>query len=142
MNMHGWMRSFCLVAAVTLLAGCSRGDFAVAPVKGKVLRDGKAVEGGSVTFRPVEVVTTKAELKGKPASGQVNPDGTFVLSTYGVNDGAVIGKHTVSFFPVVEAAKSYQDKPAASPYAGLVPKDKQVEIKPGQNEITIELVKP
>jgi len=143
MNLHaGWMRSFCLVAAVTLLAGCGHAEFDVAPVKGKVLHDGKAVEGGSVTLRPVEVATTKAELKGKPASAQVNPDGTFVLSTHGTNDGAVIGKHSVSFFPVVEAAKSYQDKPATSPYAGLVPKDKQVEIKPGQNDLTIELVKP
>jgi hypothetical protein len=137
----GWIRFCGVVAAAALLTGCGS-DFGVAPVKGKVLHNGKAVEGGAVTLHPVEVATAKNDLKGKPASGQVNSDGTFVLSTYGTNDGAVIGKHSVSFFPVVQAAKSYDDKPAASPYAGLVPKDKQVEIKSGRNELTIELVKP
>lgn len=143
MSLHARLiRCFCLMAMAALLAGCGGGGFAVAPVKGTVTCNGKAVEGGSVTLRPIEVDTIKNELKGKPASGQVNPDGTFVLSTYGTNDGAVVGKHAVSFFPVVEAAKSYNDKPAPSPYAGMVPKDKQIEIKPGKNEVTIELVKP
>ncbi len=143
MNLQaGWIRGVCLAALTALLTGCSGGDFAVAPVKGKVLHQGKAVAGGSVTLHPIKVAEGSNESKGKPASGQVNADGTFLLSTYGTDDGAVIGTHAVSFFPVVAAAKSYDDKPAPSPYAGLVPKDKQVEIKPGKNEITIELVKP
>ncbi len=136
------MRGVCLAAMMALLTGCGGGDFAIAPVKGKVLYQGKAVDGGSVTLRPIEVAGGSNQSKGKPASGQVNADGTFLLSTYGTNDGAVIGIHTVSFFPVVAAAKSYEDKPVPSPYAGMVPKNQQVEIKPGQNEITIELVKP
>jgi hypothetical protein len=67
-------------------------------------------------------------------------DGTFVLTTYSKDDGAVIGTHEVTFVPFSVGAKDYDDKPAPSPYAGCLPKTKEVEVKAGKNHIEIELV--
>jgi hypothetical protein len=111
-----------------------------APVDGKVTFQGQPVKGGSITFRPIKTASTKESLKGKPASGSVKDDGTFVLTTYGKDDGAVIGTHEVLFIPFTVGAKDYDDKPAPSPYAGCVPKTKEVEVKAGKNHIEIELV--
>jgi len=135
--------SWAAVAAVLAgLAGCkqSAAEFNVAPVKGKVTHQGQPVKGGSITFQPVGVEGTKAGVKGKPATGEVKDDGTFVLSTYGKEDGAVVGKHRVMYMPAIAGAQSYGEKPKPSPYARLAPKEKEVDIKPGSNEISIELV--
>ncbi len=132
------------VALLSGLAGCSGGDadFEVARVDGKITYEGQVVKGGSITFRPVRVVSTRPGMKGKPATAAVQDDGTFVLSTYGEKDGAVVGQHEVMYTPTHEGAKSYENKPKPSPYAGLVPKTKMVEIQLGRNAIDIELVTP
>ena len=78
-----------LVMAVAVLAsagGCKRNP-RVVPVKGKVLYNGQPLPFGSVMFQPD---------KGQPAVGDLTSDGTFTLSSYGPNDGAVPGKHSVS----------------------------------------------
>lgn len=74
------------LAWLTLAAGCGSGQMPVAPVQGKVLYRGKPLEFGSVIFQP---------QAGPAASGPIQPDGSFRLSTYGRDDGAVIGKHRV-----------------------------------------------
>ena len=51
---------------------------------------------GSVTFTPISSDPSKVET-GKQASGTINSDGTFILSTYGRFDGAIVGKHSVQF---------------------------------------------
>ena len=58
----------------------------VTPVEGKVLYQGKPLEFGSVLFQPA---------KGPLAQGEIASDGTFRLSTYSENDGAVAGNHHV-----------------------------------------------
>lgn len=124
------------------LPGCSGsgGDYEVARVQGKITYQGQAVEGGSITFRPVNVANAKLGMMGKPASAEVQEDGTFVLSTYGEEDGAVVGEHEVLYTPVYVGAESYDDKPKPSPYAGLGPKMRNVNVQSGHNTIEIELV--
>jgi len=68
-----------------LAAGCKRNP-RVVPVAGTVLYNGQPLPFGSVTFQPD---------KGQPAVGDVS-SGTFTLSSYGPNDGAVPGKHGVA----------------------------------------------
>src|SRR5262249_8325025 len=68
-----------------VLAGCNRGP-KMLPVSGKVIYNGRPLEFGVVMFQPPS---------GQPAQGQIQPDGTFTLSTYRLNDGAVVGKHKV-----------------------------------------------
>lgn len=50
-----------------------------------------------VFFEPLQ--TGKSALVGKAAFATAEADGTFVLSTYGTKDGAVVGKHRVRVGP-------------------------------------------
>ena len=56
------------------------------PVQGTVLYKGQPLAFGSVIFQPPS---------GQPAIGEIRPDGTFTLSTFRPNDGAVVGIHKV-----------------------------------------------
>jgi hypothetical protein len=82
-----WLRALTTASALLVLeAGCSRNP-RVVPVSGTVLYNGKPLPFGIVTFQPDQ---------GQSASGDVQPDGSFRLSSYKPNDGAVPGKHSVS----------------------------------------------
>jgi hypothetical protein len=128
---------------LTSLTGCSSGDPATALVSGTVKVNGKSVPGGNVILAPMG---DGRSLPGKTAMAQVDDDGTFVMSTYKEGDGAVVGKHRVTFnAPAVEAlpAKAAGGHVAIrrSPYDGLVPKQKEFEVtKGGENTLDIELV--
>jgi hypothetical protein len=65
--------------------GCNTGP-EVVPVTGRVMYNNKPLEFGSVTFQP---------RSGQPARGEIQSDGTFGLSTFAPNDGAVVGTHKV-----------------------------------------------
>lgn len=138
------LRTTSLLAAATIMIGCggATGDRkATAPVSGKVTFNGAAVSGGSITLAPIGDVKGPA---GKPASGNVQADGTFKLSTYDKNDGAVIGKHRVTYGPPPGETKEGPDGHAAqipNPLEGMVAKTAEVEIKSGNNELTIEIGK-
>jgi hypothetical protein len=58
------------------------------PVKGKVTFKGKPLTKGTVAFEP--------DGFGRPARGELQSDGTFVLSTLKEGDGVVAGEHRVS----------------------------------------------
>ncbi len=81
-----WVLGF--LVAGSFLAGCGGDRLPVAPVEGKVTYQGKPLEFGAVIFQPAA---------GPGASGTIQPDGTFRLSTYGNEDGAVVGAHKVAF---------------------------------------------
>jgi hypothetical protein len=148
MNVRGpwavWFAGVACLALLAGLAGCGKGSgFKVAPVKGKITHQGQPVKGGSITFTPIAGGgDAKGGNLGKPSTAQVNDDGTFVLSTYGTNDGAVLGKHRITYMPIFIAPKDYDDKPPPPPYVGLVPSPSEVEVKPGSNDISLELVAP
>lgn len=84
-----------LLAGIVCLAGCGTGvkEFPVARAKGRVLCEGQPVSQVSVLFNPIS--EGKSAVVGKQGYGNSNDQGEFVLSTYGQNDGAVIGKHAV-----------------------------------------------
>jgi len=81
------------LAALVGLAGCSSGDFPVAATRGQVLCEGRPVPRARVFFEPIE--TGKSAIVGKQGLATADAEGKFVISTYGENDGAVIGKHRV-----------------------------------------------
>ena len=68
--------------------GCGRPAYQLetASVRGKVTLDGRPLPSGYV------VVPT---ARGRMASGEIQSDGTFVLSTYEQGDGAQVGTHPV-----------------------------------------------
>jgi hypothetical protein len=61
---------------------------ATAPVSGTVTYKGKPLPDADVSFMP--------EGGGRAATGRTDANGRFTLSTFSINDGAVIGKHRVS----------------------------------------------
>lgn len=138
-----WLLGALVATILVGTVGCGKSgsEYEVAPVKGKVIYNGEPVNEGAIHFQPLSEAEGKSGITGRPATGAVLKDGTFVLSTYGEEDGAVIGKHRVRYMPVIVGAKSYDDVPTPSPYAGLVPKTDEVDIAAGPNEIEIELVK-
>src|SRR5690606_26352927 len=76
----------CLL--VVCLAGCGKKQpFETAKVTGSVTLDGKPVTEGSVLFTPAQ---------GWPASGKLDTEGHFTLSTYEDQDGAIVGKHEIA----------------------------------------------
>lgn len=81
--------AICLTA---LIVGCSNGNMKTAVVKGKITFNGKAVPIGTISFVP--------EGNKPAATGQIQKDGSYELSTYGDGDGAVLGKHTVMIIAV------------------------------------------
>lgn len=130
------LRSLIFVSISLALAGCSSApEFPVAKASGQVLCDGKPVPSVRVYFAPVAQKGKKDT--GRPASGNAGEDGSFVLSTFGDEDGAVIGKHNI----MVDGPHPEED-PAFDCACETDPKKplQQVEIKAtGENHFTINL---
>ena len=116
--------SLAVLAGSALLAGCTPN---LAPVKGHVTCNGKPVAEAQITFNPV--AKNEGDLEaGKPATGFTDAEGNFVLSTFRANDGALIGQHHVSvFLDNTNPARCTREKQFTW------------EVKPGSNEVEIEL---
>ncbi len=85
----GPMLAPSLVALLVLsVSGCgAKSEFPeTVPVSGKVLYKGQPVPMGTVTFQSDQ---------GQAATGTIQPDGTYRLSTFAQEDGAVPGHHKV-----------------------------------------------
>ena len=93
------MRFGLLVLTTMCMVGCGGSgieEMKVAYVSGKVTMNGEPVTSGRIMFYPTVEEGSKSGKAGKPAQGTVSSDGSFELSTYGSNDGAVVGTHQVT----------------------------------------------
>lgn len=94
----------CLLVAVLGIAGCGGADRpSLVKVSGKVLLDGKAVEGATVYFKR----ETPDPKYRRPSRATTNAQGEFTPGTYGTDDGIPLGKYKVGVMKV-----EYVDKPA------------------------------
>lgn len=82
-----------LAIALLLAPGCSAKGPKTVVVKGKVTYQGKAVPRGMITFQPAELSQTAGS---HPASGEIQPDGRFKMSTFKQGDGVLPGKYQVT----------------------------------------------
>lgn len=97
----------CLAVGLAIsLGGCGGGLYQLAQVRGTVMTcEGKPATGGTVIFYPVDDPAATGRPAGQPgreARGVVGADGSFTLTTIGVQStpeqpGAVTGKHKVAF---------------------------------------------
>ena len=143
-----------LVAGVGLLctlAGCSRDPNMpkLGRVHGKVTYKGKPVASGTVTFNPIP---GKGGETGQNATGQIEPDGSYVMTTFNTGDGAILGEHVVAVV-VREKGSENQGKPKAdgtidytmpkiitpSKYASVDTSPLRCTVKEGDNTFDIEL---
>ena len=82
-----WLLAFAGMAPIFAFGSGCKQTPRVVPVAGKVLYNGKPLPFGNVMFQPD---------RGQAAVGDIQADGSFTLSSYTANDGAVPGKHSVS----------------------------------------------
>ncbi len=125
------------LSLVFALAGCSS-EYPMAPVRGRVTSQGQPVTGGQIMFAPQAVAGSKTgSYPGKAAFGPIDKDGTYELGTHGDKDGAVIGRHEVSYLPATTEGDENEDRPAAFI---ISQQDIQKEVSSGKNEINFELI--
>ena len=136
-----FLAGLTLLSVVAISSGCTQAP-SVVPVSGKVVYNGEPLPFGIVMFQPEQ---------GQAAQGEIQPDGTFQLSTYGPNDGAVPGHHKVSVrgFSTQKAGADGGD--AGAPGRLLIPQQYtrfgmsglSDDVKPGSTEpIVLELKGP
>lgn len=93
-----------LVLFLALLASGCGGDAdrpKTVPVSGSVAYNGKPVENATVAFQ--------CEGSPRAATGITDAEGKFTLSTFAINDGAVVGTHKITVT---------KDNPSAAPQVG------------------------
>lgn len=104
-------------ALLLTAAGCGRSLPPVAPVSGRVTVAGKPVTTGAVWFYP--------SASGRPAIGQISPDGRYTLATFAAGDGALLGEHRV----VIEAREIERTSAAPPKAAAELPADLPEEVR-------------
>jgi hypothetical protein len=107
--MH-FLRTHLLLFLLPLFfGGCmDDGRLPTYPVTGKVaFSDGKPLPGGWIIF--------ESPGKGLAARGIIETDGTYRLSTYEPDDGAIAGRHLVSIIPA--PAEGYDPDQGTAPPA-------------------------
>jgi len=127
--------AFIVVGWLLIVSGCGRTPYEVAPVSGFVTIDNKPLYQGSIVFAPV----AKGEdaNAGKVASGRVQPDGKYRLSTYEENDGAIVGEHWVTIINLDE-----ENLPEGVPeFARIRVPNKKVVESGKDNQIDISLTR-
>ncbi len=122
-----WAPLFLLLGFAVL--GCGKGEDIpkLYPAKGKVVRNGKAVKGEFIQFRPVK------DMGEIFINGMVGADGTFELSTKRKGDpapGAPEGEYQVTYMP---PGKDQSDPP--------VTPAKTYKVEPKSNDFTVDVSK-
>ncbi len=126
------MKKLVVLLLLVAVAGCGEKNPPTGKVTGKVTLDGKPVEGAVVTFTP--------EGGGNPAVGRTKADGTFSLTTFEPDDGALLGPHkiTVTKFNVPDGGMNpygSQAQPAApDPNKKLTEEEEMALMEQGYNE--------
>lgn len=133
--------SVSFVALLLLsVSGCGKdAAFDVAPVHGMVTIDGVPLGGGRIVFAPVAAGQVNS---GKVAHGRLDANGGFTLSTYGENDGAVVGEHWVTIFRRDDEIVTAANNPATTriPRFSRLPLPEKMRIAAKQeNQVDIKL---
>lgn len=130
-----------LLALATLqVIGCGeKSAFEVVPTHGSVKVDGVPLGGGRIVFAPV---ARDGVNSGKVAHGILDAEGSFSLTTYKENDGAVVGEHWVTIYRRDDEIIVPASQPAAAriPKFSRLPLPQKTVIAGGEpNQIEISL---
>jgi hypothetical protein len=101
-----WVLLIIASLCISFVAGCGSKYPETAPVRGKITVGGVPVTTGRINFYPTS--------GGRLSSGEIQPDGSYSLTTFKSNDGAFLGMHRVTITSTKvtgpEPAKSVQDE--------------------------------
>lgn len=132
------MRSrVAIPTTLTLLAllasgGCGGGDSGppvgqTVAIKGKITYMGQPLSQGTIQFEP--------EDSGREANGNIQPDGTFSLTTFREGDGAIPGTHRVAVSGTGDGGKVVVPIQFHNPSSSKV----EIEVSAGKTEYAIDL---
>ena len=79
---YGILKCVLSAMAITVVGGCGSDTPTTVKVRGSVQFDGQPLDFGGVLLQPAG---------GRLGKGKIEPDGTFVISTYDTGDGAIVG---------------------------------------------------
>jgi hypothetical protein len=137
--MSRYYLGFAALLGLALAAGCASGDLPTAVVTGKVTYDGKPVPNGTVLFVPAA---------GPPATGEIQPDGSYRMTTYANGDGAVLGKHQVCITALQDiTGRGAEERTPLPPpiipekYMHRATSGLTADVQPGENTIDFALTK-
>jgi hypothetical protein len=130
-----------LAAAIlsAALAGCGTGG--LYPVEGKVVW----TDGSPATELANSMVYFDLPEQAIGASGQIQSDGSFTLTTSQPGDGATAGDYKVRIIEVGRKSKPGGEEGEMAPgkidirYADPSTSDLVASVKPGKNEITLKV---
>jgi hypothetical protein len=125
-------RLFCAIAVISL-TGCSRShERETAKVSGIVTLDGKPLTRGTVMFVPAA---------GRAGTGVIAADGSYQLTTYQPDDGALVGSHKVSVaIPLGSETAPAAASPIPQRYSSAESSGLTFEVKAGEeNRIDLKL---
>lgn len=141
--MKTFMMRFCtFLVPLVFIIGC--GGPKTLPVNGTVVFTGatenaKELAGYNITIEPE---APNAEGKKHSGSGVIGADGTFKISTFDLNDGAVPGKHKVAITPPILNGDGPAPKPLiASRYGDLGTSGLIITVEAGKPDIKLEVSK-
>jgi hypothetical protein len=127
---------YCALAIV-VFAGCNRSS-QESQVSGRVTLDGDQIGPGTVVFAPLE--------GGKPATGSIEKDGSYLLNT-SREVGLAAGKYKVaiSVRELPENVKRSDQPPPGKlripgKYEQITTSGLEYEVAPGRNTIDIDLI--
>jgi hypothetical protein len=123
------MRWF-VIFALTALTGCGDGRPERVPVAGVVLIDGQPLKAGNIKFVP---------QNGRPSASKIAEDGSFALTCYDGNDGAILGTHRVQVSSNRIISDSKIEWFAPKEYADFRTSGIEVEVDKPMEDIKIEL---
>ena len=126
--------AFTSVTAV-LFVGCGGGDpYGTVPVSGVATCNGKPVANGVVNFTPMPDQGRADGNRGRVALGKTDSEGRFKLTTYKNDDGAIVGRHTVTVsMGFSEEAGSIVDKAFACSGSS-----QEVTVKSGMGQLKLD----
>jgi hypothetical protein len=126
-----------LLLTAMLTAGCGGGP-PLGQVKGTVMYRGKPVPNGTIVF--------VGDVPGPVASSNIEPDGSYRLTTAGSGLGAPLGSHKVMIVAMEEMKGVLPEARNPTPppivpikYSNLATTDLRAEVKEGANTIDFDL---
>ncbi len=88
-NTSAKTRYWILLLISIIHLGCSGDDRGLAPVSGTIFFKGKPLADAAINFTPEDTT-------GRVAAGSTDKDGKYKLTSFQINDGAKIGKYTIT----------------------------------------------
>jgi hypothetical protein len=133
-----------LLVVLLTAAGCSSSGSGIYPVEGVVVYadDGSPATGLKGCTVEFEAIGATPDGKKATASGEIDAEGKFRLTTRRANDGAVAGRHKVLIATPSSGGHTQPKAPIGKKYESFETSGLEATVKPEPNTITLKIDRP